>query len=69
MYRTILCTVAAGAAIFAMPAKADETLKYRTIYYLTSVQSQNIPDTDGHIFGISRAAGVASLTGWKRGGG
>jgi hypothetical protein len=53
--------IAILAAIFAFQAKADETLKYRTVYHLTSVQSQNIPDTDGHIFGISHAAGVASL--------
>jgi hypothetical protein len=49
------------AGILGVPAKADETVKYRTIYYTTSVQSQNIPDTDGHIAGIVHAVGVASF--------
>jgi hypothetical protein len=36
-------------------------LKYRTVYYTTSVQSQNIPDADGHIVAIVNASGIASF--------
>jgi hypothetical protein len=60
MFTRIIMAAAAGAFCINT-AVADETLKYRTIYHLTSVQSQNIPDTEGHVFGISHASGVASF--------
>jgi hypothetical protein len=59
MYRVLLC--AAAGAFCINSASADETLKYRTVYYITSVQSQNIPDTDGHIVAVVHASGVASF--------
>jgi hypothetical protein len=49
------------AGILGVPAKADETLKYRTIYHITSLQSQNIPDADEHIVAITHSVGVASF--------
>jgi hypothetical protein len=57
--RIILACALAG--ILGVPAKADETLKYRTIYHTTSVQSQNIPDADEHIVGVAHGVGVASF--------
>jgi hypothetical protein len=60
MYRTILC-VAAGAvcAVFAMPAKADETLKYRIVQHYTSNQNQQVGDVDRHFVGLARLVGIA----------
>jgi hypothetical protein len=57
--RMIMC-VAAGAFCIST-ASADETLKYRSIFYTTSVQSQNIPDVEGHVVSIVHATGVASF--------
>jgi hypothetical protein len=43
------------AAIFAMPAKADETLKFRQVQHFTWTQSQptGIPDGSNHLIGIA----------------
>jgi hypothetical protein len=49
------------AAIFTMPAKADETLKYRGVYQATSVQSQDVGDVDGHTISVVRLSGLASV--------
>jgi hypothetical protein len=49
------------AAIFAMPAKADETLKYRGVYQAASVQSQDVGDIDGHAISVVRLSGLASF--------
>jgi hypothetical protein len=57
MYRTILCA-AAGAVIFAMPAKADETLKWRQVQHVTSNQNQQVGDVDGHLLGVIRLPGI-----------
>jgi hypothetical protein len=61
MYRTILCT-AAGAAIFAMPAKADETLKFRVVQYVALNQNQQIGDVPNHVQGFIRYPGMASFS-------
>jgi hypothetical protein len=57
MYRTILCA-AAGAVSFAMPAKADETLKWRQVQHVTSNQNQPVGDVDGHLLGVIRLPGI-----------
>jgi hypothetical protein len=59
MYRILMC--AAVGAIFGMPAKADETLKFRIVGHPTSVQSQEVGDVDGHAFVIARLSGLASF--------
>jgi hypothetical protein len=59
MYGTILCAAAAGAAIFAMPAKADETVKWRHVHYAASLQTLQVGDADGHILGLNRLSGMA----------
>jgi hypothetical protein len=51
---TAVCTISTGAF-------ADETLKYRTIYHLTSAQSQDVKDVDGHVLTLVSASGLASL--------
>jgi len=48
------------AAIFAMPAKADETLKFRAVQHATSVQTLKI-DANGHTIGLARTVGLVFL--------
>jgi hypothetical protein len=60
MYRVLLC--AAAGAFSINSASADETLKYRSIWHTTFTQSQNVPDTDGHIVAVIRSEGVASFS-------
>jgi hypothetical protein len=48
-------------SIISTSALADEMLKYRSIWHTTFVQSQNIPDADGHIVAVIRNEGVASF--------
>jgi hypothetical protein len=50
------------AGIFAMQAKADETLKFRVVQYVASVQSQQVGDVNGHLQGFTRYPGLASFT-------
>jgi hypothetical protein len=59
MRYVLLATVT--LSVIATSALADEMLKYRSVYYTTSIQSQNIPDVDGHIVAIVHATGVASF--------
>jgi hypothetical protein len=47
------------AAVFALPAKADEALKYRFVQHATSNQNQQVDDVDRHVIGVSRAVGIA----------
>jgi hypothetical protein len=58
--RSVFLAAAALSAI-ATNALADETLKYRTVYHTTALQSQNAPDTDGHVISVTHASGLASL--------
>jgi hypothetical protein len=53
--------IAILAAIFAMPAKADETLKFRVVQYVASVQSQQVGDVANHIQGLIRYPGLANF--------
>lgn len=47
------------AAIFAMPAKADETLKWRHVQHVTSAQTLQVSDVNGHVLGLYHAPGIA----------
>jgi hypothetical protein len=58
MYRVIMC--AAVGAFCINTASADETLKSRTVYYTTSVQSQPAPDADGHVISLVASTGLGS---------
>lgn len=44
------------AAIFAMPAKADETLKWRTVQHIGSMQTLQVGN--GHTLGLFRLPGI-----------
>jgi len=54
----IICAL---AAILGVPAKADETLKWRQVQYVASVQRQEVGDVANHIQGFVRYAGLASF--------
>jgi hypothetical protein len=45
-------------AVFAMPASADETVKWRHVHHYASNQSQEVP-ANGHILGVIRLPGIA----------
>src|SRR5258708_1676127 len=57
MSRIIIICVLAG--ILGVPAKADETLKWRQVQHFTSNQSQQVGDVDRHSMGLSRLVGIA----------
>jgi hypothetical protein len=51
--------IAIAAIVLAMPAKADETLKYRIVQHYTSNQNQQVGDVDRHFVGLARLVGIA----------
>jgi hypothetical protein len=51
--------IAILAVIFAMPAKADETLKYRIVQHYASNQNQQVGDVERHVVGFARLVGIA----------
>ena len=53
---TLACAL---AGILNVPAKADETLKWRHVHYATSNQTQQVGDANGHILGLNRLSGMA----------
>jgi hypothetical protein len=57
MRRIILALALAG--ILGVPAKADETLKYRIVRHYTSNQSHQVGDVDRHVIGVARLVGIA----------
>jgi hypothetical protein len=46
------------AAVFAMPAKANETLKLRAVQHTTWVQTQRVGDVNNHVVGALRQTGI-----------
>jgi hypothetical protein len=46
------------APIFVMPARADETLKFRYVYHFTSNQTQQVGDVNGHVIGLGHLPGI-----------
>lgn len=59
MRQIILACALAG--VLGMPAKADETLRFRVVQYVASVQNQQIGDVNGHMQGFVRYPGLASF--------
>jgi hypothetical protein len=49
MSRIIIICALAG--ILSVPAKADETLKWRIVQHYTSNQNQQVGDVDRHVMG------------------
>jgi hypothetical protein len=56
MRRIIVAFALAG--VLSVPAKADETLKWRHVHHYASNQSQQVP-ANGHIVGVIRMPGIA----------
>src|SRR5262245_14231114 len=42
-------------------ARADEVLKFRMVMHVTSIQTQEVGDVDGHVVGVGRYSGLASF--------
>jgi hypothetical protein len=57
MRRIILACALAG--ILGVPAKADETVKWRHVHHATSFQTQQVGDVDGHTLNLFRLPGIA----------
>ena len=51
-----VCVVSCCAASIA---KADEVVKFRMFLHVTSVQSQEVGDVDGHVLGVAHLSGLA----------
>jgi hypothetical protein len=58
MRRIILAFALAG--VLSVPAKADETLKFRAVQHATSVQNMKV-DANGHSIGLGRTVGMIFL--------
>ena len=58
--RRIIIICALGG-LLSLPAKADETLKFRIVGHATSFQSQDVGDVDGHALILARLSGLASF--------
>jgi hypothetical protein len=50
MRRIIFACALAG--VLSVPAKADETLKWRHVHHATSFQTQQVGDVDGHTLSL-----------------
>jgi hypothetical protein len=46
---------------FSLPAKADETLRYRYFTRGDAPQTQDVGDVEGHVLGLARLSGLISL--------
>jgi hypothetical protein len=56
MSRIIIACAVAG--ILSIPAKADETLKFRHVQHTTSFQTQPVGDVERHNLGLDREQGI-----------
>jgi hypothetical protein len=56
MYHRILMGAAAGVLFIGSAAQADETLKWRTVQHLGSMQT--LPVDNGHTLGLYRLPGI-----------
>jgi hypothetical protein len=43
-------------------ARPDETLRFRMVTHVTSVQSAHVGDVDGHVIGVARFSGLTFFT-------
>ena len=60
MFRNLMIG-AVSALTLSTAARADETVKFRSILHATSVQSQDVGDVDGHTMSLSRYSGLTSF--------
>ncbi len=59
---TILFAALALAGPGALrPVQADEMLETRIVMHVTSLQTQDVGDVEGHVMGLIRSSGIASF--------
>ncbi len=58
---TILLAALSFAGLSAIDAASAEDLEFREVVHITSLQTQEINDVDGHVIGLVRTAGIASF--------
>jgi hypothetical protein len=58
---TILLAALAFAGSGALGAAQAEDLEFRAVLHVTSAQSQDVGDVDGHVLSLVRASGIASF--------
>src|SRR5580700_1116919 len=62
MNRRILIVIGALTALNgASIAQADQTLKFRIVSHVSSVQIDNVGDVEGHVLLVARQDGIAFL--------
>jgi hypothetical protein len=64
MNRRSIFTLSTAALLFwgaFSNARADETLKYRSVTHVTNVQTIDAGDVDGYLLGVNRQSGIASF--------
>src|SRR5215468_1828530 len=60
-YVLVLAVIAVVGSCAASIARADEVVKFRIITHVTSVQTLNVDDVDGHILVLGHYDGLASF--------
>jgi hypothetical protein len=58
---TILVLAASIGTAAPGLARADETVKFRLVMHVTGVQTQEVPDVDGHTMSVIKFSGLASF--------
>jgi hypothetical protein len=61
MPKAITILLATVAFVGAIGAAHAEDLEFRAVMHVTSAQTQDVGDVDGHVLGLVRASGVASF--------
>jgi hypothetical protein len=64
MNRRSMLTVSTAALLCLCAASsvwADETLNYRSITHVTTAQTIDVGDVDGHLLGVNRQSGIVSF--------
>jgi hypothetical protein len=59
--RFILAALALAGLGTLCPAQADEMIETRIVMHVTSLQTQDVGDVEGHVVGLIRSSGIASF--------
>jgi hypothetical protein len=59
--RFILAALALAGLGTLCPARADEMIETRIVMHVTSLQTQDVGDVEGHVVGLIRSSGIASF--------
>jgi hypothetical protein len=61
MPKAIIILLAALAFVGTVGAAQAEDLEFRAVVHVTSAQSQDVGDVEGHVLSLVRASGIASF--------